>query len=80
MRCPSPSSITETGDDIHVLDGRMPAKKTKTKKTQRVPYMKTKCDYLYGWIKKKTITYAKISPKMVNPRDRAGNVEEEEEW
>ena len=26
----------------------------------------------------KTVTYAKISPKMVNPRDRAGNAEEEE--
>ena len=24
------------------------------------------------------VTYAKISPKMVNPRDIAGNVEEEE--
>ena len=26
--------------------------------------------------KKKTATYAKISPKMVNPRDTAGNTEE----
>ena len=25
------------------------------------------------------VTHAKISPKMVNPRDLAGNVEEEEE-
>ena len=40
--------------------------------------MKTKCDYLYGWIKK-TVTCTKISPKMVNPRDIAGNAEEEEE-
>ena len=30
------------------------------------------CDYLYGWIKKKqTVTYVRISPKMVNPRDTA---------
>ena len=27
----------------------------------------------------KTVTYAKISPKLVNPRDIAGNAEEEEE-
>ena len=34
---------------------------------------KTEFDCLYGWIlKKKTVTYAKISPKMVNPRDLAG--------
>ena len=32
--------------------------------------MKTECDYLNGWIKK--VKYAKISPKMVNPRDLAG--------
>ena len=24
--------------------------------------------------------HAKISPKLVNPRDRAGDAEEEEEW
>ena len=35
------------------------------------------CGYLNGWIiyiyiKKKKVTYAKISPKMVNPRDIAG--------
>ena len=28
----------------------------------------------------KIVTYAKISPKMVNPRDLAGNTEEEEEF
>ena len=27
----------------------------------------------------KTVTYAKISPKLVNPRDIAGKAEEEEE-
>ena len=27
----------------------------------------------------KTVTYAKISPKMVNPRDTARDIEEEEE-
>ena len=36
------------------------------------------CDNLYGWIKK-TVAYAKISPKMVSPRDIDGNTEEEEE-
>ena len=41
---------------------------------------KTECDYLSGWIKKKkTVTLAKISRKMVNPRDTAGEREEEEE-
>ena len=38
--------------------------------------MKTECDYLYGWIRK-MVTYAKISSRMVNPRDIAGNAEEE---
>ena len=36
---------------------------------------KTDCDYLNGWIKKKKkkrVTYAEISPKMVHPRDMAG--------
>ena len=31
------------------------------------------------WLDEKTVTYAKISPKMVNLRDVAGNAEEEEE-
>ena len=44
----------------------------------RAPSTKTECDYLYGWIKKNTITCAKISPKMVNPRDLAGNAGEVE--
>ena len=39
---------------------------------------KTECGYLYGWIKK-AVTYTKISPKLVNPRDLAG-IAEEEEW
>ena len=39
---------------------------------------KIECDCLYGWIKK-TVTYAAVSPKMVNPRDIAGNTEEEED-
>ena len=49
------------------------------KHTQHAPSMKTECDYLNGWIKK--VTYAKISPQMVNPRDIlhiAGEGEEEE--
>ena len=53
--------------------------------------MKMECDHLYGWIKKQKtkthththtqknpVTYAKISAKMVSPRDIAGNAEEEE--
>ena len=46
---------------------------------------KTECDCLNGWIKKqtnkkqnKTITYAKISPKMVYSRDIAGERRKEE--
>ena len=38
--------------------------------------MKTECDYLYGWILKNG-HIRKISPKMVNPSDLAGNAEEE---
>ena len=41
------------------------------KHTQLAPSTKTDCDYLSGWITK-TVTYAKFSPKMVNPRDIAG--------
>ena len=37
-------------------------------------FTKTECDYLYGWIKK-TFTYTKISPKVVNPRDLAGGTQ-----
>ena len=37
----------------------------------------TECDYLYGWNKK--ATFANISPTTVNPRDKAGYTEEEEE-
>ena len=40
--------------------------------------MKMECDFLYGW-NKKTVTYANMSLKMVNPRDIAGNAEGEEE-
>ena len=40
------------------------------KHTQHAPSMKTECDYLSGWIK--TVTFAKISPKIVNPRNIDG--------
>ena len=40
--------------------------------------MEVECDYLYGWIMKWSHTQ-KSQPKMVNPRDTAGNAEEEEE-
>ena len=41
------------------------------KHTQHAPSMKTECDYLNGWIKKRSHTQ-KSHPKMVNPRDKAG--------
>ena len=49
-----------------------------TKHAHYAPSMQTECDYLNGWIKKKTVRYTRFSPKMVNPRDKAGNTEEEE--
>ena len=42
-----------------------------TKHTQHAPSTKTECDYLNGWIKKRSYTQ-KSHPKMVNPRDIAG--------
>ena len=46
------------------------------KQTQNAPSTKTECDYLNGWIKKRPPPppppYAKSYPKMVNPRDIAG--------
>ena len=41
------------------------------KHTQHAPSMKTECDYPNGWIKKRSHTQ-KSRPKMVNPRDIAG--------
>ena len=49
------------------------------KHTQHAPSTKTDCDYLSGWIKKRMVTYTKIWPKAVNPRNTAGNTEEEGE-
>ena len=34
---------------------------------------------MVGLKKKKTVRHAKLSPKLVNPRDIAGNAEEEED-
>ena len=39
--------------------------------------MKSKCESPYGWFKKR-VTYANISPKMVNLTNIAGNTEEED--
>ena len=54
------------------------------KHIQYAPPTKKQCDLLYGRIKKKkkkkksrTATYTNISPKMVNPRDIAGDAKEE---
>ena len=44
------------------------------KHTENAPSMRTECDYLFDWIKKK-VTHATISPNMVI----AGAAEEEEE-
>ena len=41
------------------------------KHTQHAPPTKTECDYLNGWIKKRSHTQ-KSHPKVVNPRDIAG--------
>ena len=41
------------------------------KHTQHAPSTKTECDYLNGWIKKRSHTQ-KSHPKLVNPRDIAG--------
>ena len=41
------------------------------KHTQHAPSTKTECDYLNGWIKKQSHTQ-KSHPKVVNPRDIAG--------
>ena len=60
----------------HSCPGRVNGGK---KDTQHAPSTKTERDYVNGWIKEKKATYAKISPKMVNPRDLAGNTKEEEE-
>ena len=64
--------------DIHVLDGWMPAAKTHPACTIHKDGM-----WLPLWLdldknQKWSHNYAKISPKMVNPRDIAGNAEEEE--
>ena len=41
------------------------------KHTQHAPSTKTECDYLNGWIRKWSHTQ-KSHPKVVNPRDIAG--------
>ena len=41
------------------------------KHTQHAPSTKTECDYLNGWIKKRSHTQ-KSHPKVVNPKDIAG--------
>ena len=45
------------------------------KHTQHAPSTKTECDYLNGWIKKRSHTQ-KSHPKAVNPRDIAGERKE----
>ena len=47
------------------------------KYTQHTPATKMECDCLNGWIEKRSHTQ-KSHPKMVNPKDLAGNAEEGE--
>ena len=47
------------------------------KHTQHSPATKTECDYLNGWIKKRSHTQ-KSHPKVVNPRDIAGERKKKE--
>ena len=69
------STADSKDPDIHILDEWMPSNRNTP--SMHHPWRQNS-DYLDGWIKK-LITYAKISPKMVNPRDLAGNAGEEEE-
>ena len=48
------------------------------KHSQHAPSTTTECDYLYGWIQKTGHTPKNLTQKKVNPRDIAGNIEEEE--
>ena len=57
--------------DMHVLDRWMPATKTHPACTILEDGM-----WLPLWLYFRKVTYAKISPKMVNPKDIAGNTEE----
>ena len=59
---------------FHVLDGWMLATKTHPEGTIHEDGM-----WLPQWLDSEMVTYAKISPRMVNPRDTAGEREEEEE-
>ena len=58
--CADMHSITLIQNDIHILDGPIPATKT------HPPSKKTECDYLYGWIKKHDHIQKDLT-KMVNP-------------
>ena len=47
------------------------------KHTQHAPFTKTECDYLNGWIKKRSHTQ-KSHPITVKPRDTAGERKKKE--
>ena len=65
--CTQAFHCTDSKDhDIHILDCET-GECWQQKHTQHVPSMKTKCNYLSGWIRKRS----KLSPKMMNPRDLA---------
>ena len=53
--------------DVHVLEGEC----RQQKHNQHALSTKTECDYLNGWIKKRSHTQ-KSHPKVMNPRDIAG--------
>ena len=57
---------------MHVLDGWMLATKTRLARNIHEDGM-----WVPPWLEWKMVTYTKISPKMLNARDIAGNSEEE---
>ena len=77
-----------TDNILKLCDERRELKQKKNTTEGAKPCTKTECDYLYGWnffkkrqkqINKKTVTHAKMSPKMRNFTDIAGNAKEEED-
>ena len=82
MNGPVRQKYSGNGEHREVVTGR---KEQPSKIERQKASRMTECDYLYGWIFfnliffLKPVTYAKISPKMVNPRDLAVYAEEEEE-
>ena len=74
--CTHTFHCTDSADPgIHVLDRWIPA----TKNTQHAPSTTTECDYLYGWIEKRSRTQ-NSHPKWVNPWDIVGMAKDEDSY